>query len=487
VREADARGGDIAVYARVSTHHQTERELPIAGQLEALRVFATQQGYHVVREYADEGRSGYRQPEKREALREMIAAARRHEFSAIAVWKLDRFARNLKDGLNFLSELGEANCRILSVTEGGATDATPSGEFTRNLLLAFAEFWSKGHAENVRRGMRAVFSRGGRPHSVPPYGYRLERRDKLLYLVRDARESVVLERIFTLAAAGKRPSEIAAALNEDGIKSKLGTRWTRPYICKLLHCEVYLGIRISKFGRVEKAHEPIITRELFAAAQSQMTSRTTRRMHSRFYGSQYLLSWCSWCGNCGGRIRGATRTRTYYACAGRERFGKAHCNRKPIRRERFERRVIEALKEQLCKPENLRKLIDSAIGRRTPGADEAAHVLETLMRREAELIDALSNGGDATKTKVAQLQQRLSDLEARLSPTVKTTGTEQRTPDSRTLGDICREYKRQLNGDITRDTFMRTIERITVHSEGYRGIVVAVRVPIVDITVRVFC
>ena len=78
----------VALYARVSTERQADRDLSIPAQLKALRSYALGRGWEVVAEYIDEAESA--RTANRPQFKEMIAAARGKSkpFSAILVWKL---------------------------------------------------------------------------------------------------------------------------------------------------------------------------------------------------------------------------------------------------------------------------------------------------------------------------------------------------------------------------------------------------------------
>jgi site-specific DNA recombinase len=92
-------GSHGIVYARVSTQHQAEDELPIASQVAELRaaVIAAGATCEVV---TDEGISGT-DLESRAGLQSIASRARDAHpgFTWVLVWKLSRFARNMEEGL----------------------------------------------------------------------------------------------------------------------------------------------------------------------------------------------------------------------------------------------------------------------------------------------------------------------------------------------------------------------------------------------------
>jgi len=84
----------IAIYARVSTDKQDTQN-----QLVQLRDFATKQGWHITREYVDDGISELKPTA---GLNQMFADADRHRFDLVLFWALNR--QNQVDGWNVIDE-----------------------------------------------------------------------------------------------------------------------------------------------------------------------------------------------------------------------------------------------------------------------------------------------------------------------------------------------------------------------------------------------
>ena len=76
-------------YYRMSTDRQ---DTSIVEQRDHLRRFAVRSGYHIIREYADEGISGDA-TSRRASFQEMLRDARMGTFAAILCWDIDRFGR----------------------------------------------------------------------------------------------------------------------------------------------------------------------------------------------------------------------------------------------------------------------------------------------------------------------------------------------------------------------------------------------------------
>ena len=81
---------NIVIYARYSSHSQTEQS--IEGQLQTCHEFAKHNGHIVIGEYIDRAQSGT--TDSRAEFQRMIADSDKHAFEGVLVYQLDRFARN---------------------------------------------------------------------------------------------------------------------------------------------------------------------------------------------------------------------------------------------------------------------------------------------------------------------------------------------------------------------------------------------------------
>ena len=173
----------VALYARVSTDEQT-----VAPQLDALREYARARGLEVVDEYADQGVSGSK--DRRLALDEMMAKAKRRNFDAVAVVKLDRLGRSLHHLLTLLGELEALGVDLIAVDDGLDT-TTPVGRLFFQIRGAFAEYEAALIRERTRAGLQAARRRGkrlGRPRVHVPVAKAQTLLGKGLSLTAVARE-----------------------------------------------------------------------------------------------------------------------------------------------------------------------------------------------------------------------------------------------------------------------------------------------------------
>ena len=157
-----------AIYARVSTIDQEPEN-----QLQELRRYVEARSWTAT-EYVDRGVSGAK--ERRPALDQLVADARRRRFDAVVCWRLDRLGRNLKHLITLLEELQALGVAFVSLAEG--IDATtPAGKLQMHILGAIAEFERERIRERVLAGLQRARTQGkrlGRP-LVPVPVERLQR------------------------------------------------------------------------------------------------------------------------------------------------------------------------------------------------------------------------------------------------------------------------------------------------------------------------
>src|ERR1700730_4893666 len=156
----DARA---VIYARVSTFDQTPEN-----QLLELRRYVEARGWTVAEEYVDRGVSGAK--DRRPALDQLIAEAKRRRFDVLVCWRLDRLGRNLKHLITLLEELQGLGVAFVSLAEG--IDATtPAGRLQMHILGAIAEFERSRLRERTTAGLARAKSQGRqlgrRPVNVP--------------------------------------------------------------------------------------------------------------------------------------------------------------------------------------------------------------------------------------------------------------------------------------------------------------------------------
>lgn len=231
----------VAAYCRVSTQEEQQ-----VGSFEMQIHHFTKRiqanpDWEMVEIYQDEGISATT-VEKRLGFQKMIADAVAGKIDLILTKSISRFGRNIVDILNNLRTLSALNppVSVEFETEG----ITYTGDGRNNLLIALlsalAEMESQQKSEAIKAGIRWRMAEGIYKFSVQnTLGFY---RDHFGRLVIEPTEAQIVKYIYESCLEGASPSEIAAALTEQGVKSPMGKdTWLPGTVRNILKNEKYCG------------------------------------------------------------------------------------------------------------------------------------------------------------------------------------------------------------------------------------------------------
>jgi len=157
----------VAIYARVSTDHQTTEN-----QLRDLHEVGERLGWEIVQEHVDEGISGAKGREQRPAFDALMNAISRREIDIVAAWSVDRLSRSLSDLVGFLEQL-QARGVGLFLHQQGIDTTTPGGRALFQMLGVFSELERALIATRIQAGLTRARAQGKRIGRPPLPGYKL--------------------------------------------------------------------------------------------------------------------------------------------------------------------------------------------------------------------------------------------------------------------------------------------------------------------------
>lgn len=231
----------VAAYCRVSTQEEQQ-----VGSFEmqihhfTKRIQANPE-WEMVEIYQDEGISATT-VEKRLGFQKMIADAVAGKIDLILTKSISRFGRNIVDILNNLRTLSALNppVSVEFETEGIAYTGDGRNNLLIALLSALAEMESQQKSEAIKAGIRWRMAEGIYKFSVQnTLGFY---RDHFGRLVIEPTEAQIVKYIYESCLDGASPSEIAAALTEQGVKSPMGKEtWLPGTVRNILKNEKYCG------------------------------------------------------------------------------------------------------------------------------------------------------------------------------------------------------------------------------------------------------
>lgn len=303
-----------AQYLRMSTEHQ---RYSTANQADAIAAYAEAAGLEIVRTYADEGISGLTL-RGRAGLKQLLAdvVGGAPGFETILVYDVSRWGRfqDPDQSAHYEYLCREAGVRVEYCAEPFANTAQLGDVLLKQLKRAMAAEFSRELSRKVSEGQRRLGARGYWQGGAAPYGLRrvlvdendrvimrLERgQQKALQAFRvklvhgPAAEVAVVRSVFrSFAITGCSPPRIAKALNAAGTPApRSAAGWSAGAVRSVLKGELYCGrfvqgryrgelggpVRMrprSECSVVENFVEPIVSRDLFQAAQRALARRRT--------------------------------------------------------------------------------------------------------------------------------------------------------------------------------------------------------------------
>ena len=388
------------IYARYSSHNQNDAS--IEQQVAECREYAKREGLTVAKVYADRAISGT--TDSRPQFQQMIKDSSKKQWSIVLVWKYDRFARDRYDSANYKFRLKQNGVRLVSAKE--PLPSGPEAILLESILEGSAEYYSANLAQNVKRGMRYTVEHG-KAYGRRPYGY----RQGSAGWEKDPEEANIVAEIFTRYAGGEGANTIAKSLNKRKVPSCRGALWRDSTIRQIMKNRKYIGEWLLN-GEIMGRTEPIVTRELFDAANSRRQHIERRQQAD---GTIYALTGKIRCGLCGGGIVGKSTVPRpgekylYYVC--RRQTNLKECTLKPVRKEKLERQIGELLQEYILAPEIAAQIAEAAS--RAADAESSASVLQGLKEQQKETKAAIQNILKAIEAGAwsKSLNERLASLE----------------------------------------------------------------------------
>lgn len=324
--------------------------------------------------FADEGISGT-SLKRRKAFNSMIEYAKKKAFDIIYVKSVSRFARSVEDGAKTLKDLKELGIAVI-FEEGNINSLEGKNEVLLNMLMTTAQEESRNKSESVKWGIRRLQEKGGW-NAGTPFGYDII--DK--YLVINEQEAETVKKMYDLFLnSGYGIGKIARYLNDNGILTKKGTKWSQTQVTRILENEIYKGtqrshtvetIDINRHIRTkvdedehivhEKEELIIIDKEMFEQVQAERQKRGEMFSKGTHHSNTHLLSNMIYCGHCGGyfkrkkrhtykRVDGTSKDIGYeWTCAINDMYGKSRCGHRNML---VEEDFINDVKSEIIKLKN---------------------------------------------------------------------------------------------------------------------------------------
>jgi site-specific DNA recombinase len=345
---------------------------------------------------------------ERPAFQNALAMVERGEVDGVIVYALDRFARSLPDAVAALDRLEAAGGVLVSVRDSLDT-STPTGRFARTLMLALAQLELERIRDNWAVATERAIARGVHITRVPPLGYRKLEDGRL---EPDPKAAPVVRQVFLKRAEGTSWLELGRFLDAKLPKPDGGC-WPRQSVSSLVKNRAYLGEAFAGDLVNPKAHQPLVSRAEWEAAQSPATVRNPRESKLE----PALLAGLLTCATCGHvlsrRGTGAKGPWANYNCRVRHADGECKAPAK-ISERRADAFVESAFLEWLHGQPVLAESVESTTDREAATAKLEAAEEELIAYRDANLVSVIGKAAytDGLRSRAAIVEQTRNDLAA---------------------------------------------------------------------------
>ena len=336
-------------YCRVSTDEQVIGK-SLENQESICRDFAAKNGMTILATIIDGGQSAKNLC--RPGIHSILSMVERGDIAGVLVSKLDRLSRNLMDILTLVNELWARGVAIQCALEQFETN-TPGGKAMFNIRGIFAEMERNICSERQRISQRYRKEKGLFTGGIIPVGYRATGPEGERRLEPDPIWGPIVARCWELIAEGRSVRECATYLQQHGVPSHRGGRWSTSTVCRLLHRNLNAP-RIIDEAKMEEARTILQSRFSPQKARRRKMTVATSPMPSHKTDRVWLLQGISRCAHCGAALVGTHGNgkggRYYYLqCCGRAHgaTGDGACTAIRLPAEAWEQATIDALRHAL--------------------------------------------------------------------------------------------------------------------------------------------
>ena len=415
--------GLTALYERLSQEDKLDGESnSIANQKKILERYCKDHGITAYRHYdEDDGYSGTNF--NRPGFQRMLADIKAGRIKRVIVKDMSRFGRDyLQVGMYTDVVFPEFGVHFIAVNDG--VDSTRGeSEFTA-IRNVFNEMYARDTSKKIRATWQSKGKSGEHLTTIPPYGYMKSPEDKKKWIV-DEEAAAVVQKIFSLCASGKGPTQIAKWLKQQQILNPTAYchakglptsnkptadpyKWTNETVSRMLEKIEYLGHTVnfktrkqsykskkklwndpSEWVIFENTQPPIVEESVFLIVQN---IRKSRRRPTKM-GDMGIFSGLLYCAECGGkmyqcRATNFTEEQKYFICS-TYRKGKDLCTTHSIKNVVLHEIVLRNLREAIeyvtqYEAEFIQEAADSRLRERDA---EFSRKRETLSRAESRIAE----------------------------------------------------------------------------------------------------
>ena len=219
-------------------------------------------------------------------------------------------------------------------------------KFMHDIHVAVAKHYVENLKEEVKKGMREKAEQGVYPGRAP-IGYRNNPLTRSIDV--DPKRAPIVKRVFEMYASGN----YSLSTLRTAVLTELGVKLCRSYLETVLKSRFYLGYFVWQGVEYKGIHAPIVSSNLFAAAQNTFTGRGKRKFRKHNFAFAGLLT----CAHDACTVTAELQKLkyVYYRCS----HGRGKCSLPYMREQDVSDRLGDLLKDIYVPETVARTIVDS--------------------------------------------------------------------------------------------------------------------------------
>ena len=484
LREVETIKNRAVIYARYSSDKQ--KEASIEQQVKECMDYISRKGYSLIRVYSDSAKSASHDVEKRSDFLKLIEDAEEDEFDVVVAYALDRISREEHGGFySYENCLNKNGVRIEYATQ--VFEDGYGGEISKAVHATMASEYVAQLRKNVVRGMRDNVENGrfnggrGVPIGLKIVG---EGKKSKRYAV-DETISPFVKQAFDMYISGYTTGEIMDYLNDNGVRTAIGSKVGRDTVNRMLVNPIYIGRKVSVFNNkiehkvytTEGVCDPIVSEEVWERAQIVHEQRKHCGA-TEPKRKNYILRRKLFCGLCGAEMlaengRSANGNKYYYYKCEKHKHGKGsdRCPKKNVPKEPIEEAVLDVVTQRIWDEEQIQEYVRAAeeairLHEQDPRIEELRNEIKIHSEKKKRAMQCYLDTADQEWYDMSKDEARIiKECESELETRIRQDNAPKAAADFLAqLQEIREVWNSMLITDEGRERIIQTyVERIDVY------------------------